>query len=113
MVSHRTKFNIILLIGLFIVNSEVSESEKQPFDFTLDDSGVKTIHFPPVTFSLHPNGTLTVKTLDCTWEVDLGGLSSVEVGVTGVTRHGSLDCKKWHMPPYEKKIPGDLIQFID
>nr|CAH8851016.1 unnamed protein product [Trichobilharzia regenti] len=95
MVYQRTKFNLIILVSLCIFGIMRIESVDHVLPMTVDDSGVGTVNFFGLNFTLRENLTVTLQGYKCTWTVDLSQPDQDELTVKRGSRKGDLWCKHW------------------
>ncbi|CAH8851170.1 unnamed protein product [Trichobilharzia szidati] len=92
---HGSKFNIIILVSLCIVNIMKTECAKFMLQMTIDESGQMTVHFEGMNFTLHDDFTLTIQDNDCEKTVSLQPPTQDELVAGEGYRPGSWLCKSW------------------
>nr|CAH8851183.1 unnamed protein product [Trichobilharzia regenti] len=100
MVSQRSKLNLIMVVGLCIVNIKWITSEIFPLNMTFDGRGNVSIDFFKINFTLnYKELNLTIQDVACTYWVAFGTkLTEKELQEKSGQRKGYIDCKSWHPP---------------
>nr|CAH8850956.1 unnamed protein product [Trichobilharzia regenti] len=93
MVSQRSKLNIIVIVGLCMVNLMGIKSDEYMLPMSLGGDGARIVNFKGVIFTLDSDLQLTVQDADCTYKVKYNSFENKGAGKGKTKRNGSKNCK--------------------
>nr|CAH8851019.1 unnamed protein product [Trichobilharzia regenti] len=93
MVPQRTKFNLIALVSLCVINIMEIESDKFNYPMTVGTDGQMTVDFGGILITLSDTFIITIQGKNCTYVFDFSQPNQEEFRVRRGNRRASLACK--------------------
>nr|CAH8850965.1 unnamed protein product [Trichobilharzia regenti] len=93
MVSQRSKLNIIVIVGLCMINLMGIKTDEYMLPMSLGGDGARIVDFKGIIFPLDSDFQLTVQDADCTYQVQYDPFERDDKRQRKTRRNGTKNCK--------------------